>query len=47
MGQGVKGDLWCSLLRMCYNGQIVSPHKFVKGGSRCFISFGLFQDWPH
>ena len=44
MGQGVKGGLGCSLLQICYNGQIVSPHTFAKGGSRCFANCGLFAD---
>ena len=41
MGQGVKEGLGCSLLQMCYNDQIVSPHELTKGGPNCFTIFGL------
>ena len=42
VGQGVTRRPWVQPTPNVYNGQIVSPHELVKGGSRCFTIFGLF-----
>ena len=46
MGQGITRRPWVQPTPNVYNGQIVSPNKLTKGGSRCFTIFGLFVYQP-